>query len=345
MLGNENIQVICAENDRIKEFAGNSSGSELTEKVVDNVYQIPEPSVSGSAQLEILTHNIIYKNNGDNINGKGVILKVKNISGNNIGKFVFNIIFYGLNGNVIDMVEFTDTDFGKDATRVLRIQSSKAEKNDILSYKVKVIKVIMTPIPTVVSNEYISIMNHSFRENNEDYNRGMPTSYIDISIRNISEKTIATAVFVAVFYDSEGNVLDTVRHKELELKPGNSRAVAIVSNKITTVMPKSYSVNLVKVTTPDVEKVQLIEHKIKTNRTGMEEIRGVLKNISDSQTDAVLIATFQDSRDEVIGTKAILVRDIKPGAFKSFYFVFDTPKEETLKKYMFTLTGTIEEIK
>jgi hypothetical protein len=341
----KNIKVAHLENDRVKKSVENSLSTELMEKEVEEEYQVHEPSVSGNAQIEILSHNLIYENNGDSVNVKGVVLKIKNISGNNIGRFVLNIVFYGLKGNIIDIVEFTDTDFWKDASRLLRIQSTKANGDDILSYHVKVIKVTMTPIPIVKGSDKILIMRHSFRENNEEYNRGMPMSYIDVSIRNISGETIATAIFEAIFYDVEGNILDNVRHKELELKPDSSRAIVIVSNKITTVLPKSYSINIVKVITTDVEKVQLLDHKVKTIETGAEEVRGILKNIGAFETDAVLIATFQDSRGEIIGTKAILVRGIGPGAFKSFYFVFDTPGEEKIRKYTFTLTGTIDEIR
>lgn len=36
---------------------------------------------------------------------------------------------------------------------------------------------------------------------------------VDFDIRNVSDSTIANVLFEAAFYDIEGNIVDTVKHR------------------------------------------------------------------------------------------------------------------------------------
>jgi hypothetical protein len=156
---------------------------------------------------------------------------------------------------------------------------------------------------------------------------------VELAIRNVSDSTIATAVFEAVFYDQEGNILDTVKHREIDLKPDTSRAIHITSsiNEIDKV--KSYGVRIIRTTTADVEKVQLRRHEMRTTEAGEEEISGTVKNISEVKTDAALVATFYDPKKENIGTKVLVLRDIEPNTIRQFDFKFKPQEGDIVRSY------------
>jgi hypothetical protein len=325
------------ENEDVKETAS----AEYTDAETMQVCQVPEPVVAGTRQLEIIDHKLIPKDAETPDKGKGVAVTLKNVTEAYIGKAIIKAVFYDDKGSVLDTVEIFIKDFEKDKTRVLRIESAKAAEADIKSYVVNVVNVIVTPVPAATGNDRIAIMKHSFGQ--IDPEKGATNSAsIDLAIRNISDKTVATAIFDGIFYDSEGNILDVVRHKEYELRPSTSRAISIISDKVLFETARSYNVVLLKTITTDFERVQLRRHEVKTSDRG-EEVRGILKNISDVKTDAALIATFQDSMDEKIGTRVILVKDIEPGACKQFSFVFTPPQGEKIKTYNLGVSEMIEE--
>ena len=213
----------------------------------------------------------------------------------------------------------------------MRIKTANALESDVKSYEIKIGKVIITPQSIVTGNDKIEIMNHSLHEPDSD--RSAQVTAIDIAVRNISDKNIATAIFEANFYDSEGNILDTVRHRELELNAHKSRAIAIVTGKVRSVLAKSYNVNLLKTITTDIEKVHLRAHKIRTNLDGGEEVEGFLRNISDVKADVALVAEFTDSKDVVLGTRILLIKDIESNSSQKFHFIFYPPQGEKVNTY------------
>ncbi|GAI57443.1 unnamed protein product, partial [marine sediment metagenome] len=163
----------------------------------------------------------------------------------------------------------------------------------------------------------------------------------ELAIRNVSDSTIATAVFEAVFLDIEGNILDTVEHRESDLKPERSRAILINTSIPESDKVKSYDVRIIRTTTADVEKVQLRRHEIRTTETG-EEVRGIVKNLSEVKTDAALVATFFDPKKETIGTKVIILRDIEPGTIRQYQFKFKPQEGDVVRTYTLNI-GEIEE--
>jgi hypothetical protein len=159
-----------------------------------------------------------------------------------------------------------------------------------------------------------------------------PTARVDLAIRNVSDSTIATAVFEAIFYDKEGSVVDTVKHREVELRPETSRLI-----HITTSIPvydydqiASYDVRLVRTATADVEKVQLLRYEIATIETGEEKVWGVAKNISEAKTDAAVVATFYDPKKENIGTRVLVLRDMEPNTVRQFDLRFKPQEGDTV---------------
>lgn len=49
-------------------------------------------------------------------------------------------------------------------------------------------------------------------------------------------------------------------------------------------------------------------------------MRGTVRNISNGKADIALTATFFDAKQENIGTRVIILRDIKPDKAKHFHF-------------------------
>lgn len=197
------------------------------------------------------------------------------------------------------------------------------------------------PKPTATGNEKISILKHGIyikaKERGEVEKAG-----VELTIRNVSDSTIGTAVFEAVFYDIEGNTLDTVEHKTTELRPNTSRAIRINSTILEYGKIKSYDVRIVRTTTTDVEKVQLRRHERRKTETGEEEISGTVKNISGVKTDAALVANFYNPAKENIGTKVIILRDIEPNNIRQFALKYKPQEGDRVLKYDLTIGEIIE---
>lgn len=180
-----------------------------------------------------------------------------------------------------------------------------------------------TPAPTATGNDKIEILSHHLSDMSvpaDGAHRAKPG--LEIAISNVSTTTIATAMFEAVLYDQEGNVVDTVKHKEIALEPHRSRAILISFPPYYDDKIKSYDVRLTRMTTADVEKVQLRRHDTRTTETGEEEITGIVKNLSQVNTDAAVVATFFDAKGENIGTKVKIVRGIEPNATRQYELRF-----------------------
>ncbi len=198
-----------------------------------------------------------------------------------------------------------------------------------------------TPEPIVTGNENVRILKHSLNRGRDGV-RGGSTSGAEIAVRNVSDTTIASIIFEAVFYDIEGNVLDIVKHREIELKPKMSRAVLIRCPEHTKRALESYDVKIARMALADVEKVQLRHHEVRTIDTGEEEVRGIVKNISNERTDTALIAAFFNSKKENIGTKVIILRDIEPDNTRQFHFLFKPQKGDMVSTYTLNIGEVVE---
>jgi hypothetical protein len=202
-----------------------------------------------------------------------------------------------------------------------------------------------TVLPESVSHgdDKLYILSHKLSE--IDISRGEPgvSNCVKLVIKNASDKTIATAIFNVVFYDKEGNEVDNFEHKETYIKSGNSRSIIISLRESSHNIIKSYNIKVVRTITSDIERVQVFGHSIRTNQAGEEEIIGIVKNLSDIKTDAILVATFSDINNRIIGIKAIIIRDINPDSIKKFYFKFLPQKGDKIKTYNLKVVCDIEE--
>lgn len=192
-----------------------------------------------------------------------------------------------------------------------------------------------SPSPMATGNEKLEILKHDLADAFIDPldNGKKASAGVELAICNVSQKAIATAVFEAVFYDGEGNVLDLVKHKSVDLRPNTSRAILISSSLYEPGKTKSYAVRLTRMTTADVEKVQPRKHDIWTNENGEEQIHGIVKNISDVKTDAAVVLTFYDSNKENIGTKVVLLKSIEPNSIRQYEVTFKPQEGDTIADY------------
>jgi len=300
----------------------------------------PEAKVIGNEQVEILGHSLIDRSGSEGGVGKGVAIGLRNVSGGVLGKVVFRTTFYDARGRVLDEGVVNMWDFGKDETCVFPIECERGAEARVKSYDVKVVGVVMTPAPMAKGDDRVEITEHHLREGGSE----VGVTAIGVAIRNVSGKGIARAVFDAVLYDSEGKVLGTVRHREFELRPNESRVICISDGKVCGGMAKSYNITTLKTVTTDVERIRVCMHEMRTVEDGVAEVTGIVKNMSDVKTDAALVAVFKDSRDRRIGTRIVPARGIEAGTYKQFCFRFDTPKGETVNSCFLDVGEMVEGI-
>lgn len=309
---------------------------------VEESFKTPEPKAIGNSQVSILKHNI-YLKDGDHISeATSIELSVINISNNPIGSILFKAELYDIDGNTLDTVEQKLFDFEPGIIRKVVINYSDLNSDKVKSYCIRIAKVVMTPEPVATGNESVIILNHSL---NLDLESGWRMKFpsIDVSIRSASNKTIASLLFEIILYDIEGNIIDTIYLKETEIRPNTSRAIYIPLEKQgTQKILRSYNIKIVRMTTTDIEKVLILRNEIRTTEEG-EEVRGIVKNISDVRTDAALIATFFNSNKETMASKVIILKDIEPRFVRNFEFTFNSPIGEKVKEYILNIGELIGE--
>lgn len=198
------------------------------------------------------------------------------------------------------------------------------------------------PEPIVTGNSKVAIVKHELLDM-QVYDTIFQTG-VDFAIKNISDATIATLIFEAIFYDKHGNELDTQNQRELDIKPGVSRGIVIKSKVMESDKLKSYNVRIVKTTTTEIEKVQIRRKDLNINVDGGLEFNGTLKNISDIETDAAVVATFVNHKKETIGDKVVLTRNLEPGKIKKFSFKFKPQEGDTVDTFNIKIVSNVEEI-
>ncbi len=200
-----------------------------------------------------------------------------------------------------------------------------------------------TPAPTATGDDKIEILSHSLSQMNvplDGTRRTRPG--LEVAIRNISGKTIATAMFEAVLYDAEGSILETIAQREIALEAERSRAVVIGIPPYYEDQVKSYAVRVTRTTTTDVEPVQLRRHLAVTTETGEEEISGIVINLSPTKTDAAVVATFYDPHEVNIGIQVVVLRDIEPNAPREYGLSFKPPAGESVAQFTLAIGQVVE---
>jgi hypothetical protein len=309
-------------------------------RICEGAINIPLSVVSGNAQIEILKHDFI-KEKGTDIH-KGVSINLKNISGYHIGRAIFQVIFYDDAGKIIRQFVKDTWDFESNSSRIMAIYFDLPDAGVVRSYNIQLIRVIMSPVPAATGNDKIEITNHIFLAGNNPFGSPIKGGGVELSVRNNTDETIASTVYNALFFDLEGNVIDTVRYRDLELKPHCSRAIVIESDKLIGEPARCYNVSILKTIMTDIEKVQIRTHEIQRKPSGKAIISGFIKNVSEVKSDAVIVATFTDYQNEKLGTRAVQIKDVEPGVTRKFSFTFDNPSGERIKSYTIDIGDMIE---
>ncbi|MFC1875280.1 FxLYD domain-containing protein [Chloroflexota bacterium] len=316
---------------------------ERTVKEAEEAPKAPEPTAIGDEKIAILKHDIYRKGGGDSTEAISIELAIKNISDTVIGSALFEAELYDIEGNILDEAEQKTIELNPNVSRTIRINYSEPKSDNVKSYCVRVAKIAMTPEPKVTGNEKIQILKHSYDNGDEDlFNEDENPARVDIAMRNVSDTTIATVVFEAIFYDIEGNILDTVKHSIIDLKPNTSRAIRINYKEQKDDRLKSYDIKITRMVTADVEKIQLRRHEIETTDAGEKEVGGIVKNISNFKADAAVVATFLDPKKENIGTRVVILRDIEPNNTKQFHFLFKPIEGDQVMTYTLNIGDIVE---
>jgi hypothetical protein len=303
------------------------------EKITEMSRKAPDPVVSGNDKVEILSHALILKKYKGEEVGKGVTFSVKNNAGASIGKLVFEAILFDVKGNIIDTLERSITDFEAGKTYSFRIDTVKAEKIDVVSYDVHVKEMVVTPVPEVKGDDRLVIIRHNFEDiellgvDTNQIKRG-----IELAVRNVTGDNIASAIFAVELFDAKGNFISTLKHTESDILANTSRAFLIQTTSVKDDIIRSYSIKLIKTVTTEQEKVQLRRNEVKKLPNGREELSGLVKNISKTNTGAVIVVTYLDAAEETIGVRTLEVKDISPSTVRKFSLSFDCPEGQIVKK-------------
>lgn len=127
-----------------------------------------------------------------------------------------------------------------------------------------------TPEPTAIGNEKIEILKHEIHIKDTPKESGDATQSISIGLtaKNISGVALGSVVFEVELYDIDGNTLDKIEKKVMDLSVNSSRSISIDYSKPEYDKVKSYCVKVGKIAmTPEPkmtgnEKVQIVKHDI-----------------------------------------------------------------------------------
>lgn len=292
-------------------------------------------------KIQVLRHEIIK--DGSIHAGKGVFITIKNISEFDIAEALFEAIFYNTAGETIDNVNYSSCDIKRGEIRKIKIVTLR-DIIQIMKYSIKLLKIIPIPVPTAIGNNEIQILEHSLQKVEEFSSGQRPETSINVAIKNISEKTVSTAIFEIIMLDGSGIILDKIVHKELYIKSQNGRRFNVVTKSDIWNKVKSYKIRVIKTITADIEKVQICSQRIRTNDNGEEEFGGLIRNISDVKTDTAVVATFKDRLDDVIGIIVLPVKNIEPGKVKKFDFIYTNPSRGHINSFRLDVGDILEPI-
>jgi hypothetical protein len=175
---------------------------------------------------------------------------------------------------------------------------------------------------TATGDEKIEILKHDFFDVYEDNRWVLKPAGLNVTIRNLTELTIATAIIEAAFYDMAGHVLETATHKAVELWKDTGRAIRINSKIMEVGKIKSYDVKVARTRTAEQERVQLRAHDINRNQAGEDVVLVIVKNVSKAASDAAVVVTLYGANKEEVGRKVAVLRDIGPETIRQCELAF-----------------------
>ena len=296
--------------------------------------------VTDDIKISIIKHELFNKEISETSSIKCLTIHFKNISDLYILKVSFTALFYDAQRNLVHTLEQDLSDFEADAIRVINIETAPALTNIIESYELIIKSITALPKSIATGNDMLEIFKHNLLIGADPYDSTSTSGLIELSIgaialsiRNVTDKVLSTIIFNAELYDIDNNLIDMIRHEEYELNPFTSRAIMISSRKYAGNHAVSYKVNIVKTYTSEKERVQIRRHEKSILPNGGERISGLLKNLSTDKADSAVIATLFDSKDERIGIKVAIIKEIAPGSIRRFSFDYYPLCGEKTKSY------------
>ena len=178
---NRKIRVISSGDfkDKVKSYSV---------KVLEVVFP-PAPVVIEHEKIKILKHCISSPEKVEVKNFPNSIeFAVKNISGENIATAVFEVMFYDVEGNLLEEAEKRVNDLKANMCRAINVDCHVMKFNILKSYSIKVTRVVTMDV------EKVQVRRHE-KETTED-----GEEKITGTIKNISEEK-TDAALVAQYYD------------------------------------------------------------------------------------------------------------------------------------------------
>ena len=207
------------------------------------------------------------------------------------------------------------------------------------------------PEPKAAGNEMVSILNHGLVKKAAGPGARERIG-VELKLQNNSDKIVGTASFEAVFYDADGNIVDTVKQHVSEMTPGPKALPVYVASSVEADKVASYSVSVVKTTAPPTpsvignDKVLIVNHTLLEMQLQVDLYQvGVdfsMKNASDV-TIATLIfdAELFDKDGDVIERVTQKEIEFRPGQSRGVRLCASTKDYNVIKSYAVRITKMV----
>ena len=210
------------------------------------------------------------------------------------------------------------------------------------------------PKPIASSNDQIEIVNHDFIFRNRNNDRRCVGTIINM--RNISSANIGKVIISTSFYNSEGNILDTIESEFNDFLKDKERTLCIESDKEDI---RSYSLEIKEaILTPEPlvtgnDDIIILNHHIQdpdiTARGDKRSIDMAVRN-SSGKTFAVIIfeAIFFDSVGNIMSKTRHREYELNPAISRGIHIIPDKHESDMFKSYKVSiikaLTTDIEKV-
>ena len=210
------------------------------------------------------------------------------------------------------------------------------------------------PKPIASSNDQIEIVNHDFIFRNRNNDRRCVGAIINM--RNISGANIGKVTISTSFYNSEGNILDTIESEFNDFLKDKERTLCIESDKDDI---RSYSLEIKEtILTPEPlatgnDDIIILNHHIQdpdiTARGDKRSIDMAIRNVSEKTFATIIFeAIFLDSVGNTMSKTRHREYELKPDISRGIHIIPDKNESDMFKSYKVSiikaLTTDIEKI-
>jgi hypothetical protein len=257
----------------------------------------------------------------------------------------------------MEMIDLTDRDLIYTENKFREIVKEKPLGKEQSTRVSEIISKVSLPME--VCDDKIAIIRHNMFTTGEEGDSCLETG-VELTIKNVSNKIIGSVIFEAVFFDIEGNILNTVKHKTVELWPGISRVLKIPSSNLEGNEIWGYYIKAVRMamapepTAIGNEKIDILNHSLNftVNREHVNLPVGVnlaIVNISGSIIAAIIFeAIFYDIEGNIIEIVKRREEELKSGHSRLITIKSSVDKHGMVKSYnvriIQVITAEIEKV-